>query len=266
MKEYNAFKKIRWSNAIRIVSAVCGAAILVLIILTVSLPENRAGLFSWLGFARPNITKNNPAQESDKELGLSSNVTVNGSVNVRPVDRNDHLWGPIDAPVTMIVYDDFECPFCAQLYETINRAKAEFGNNLLVVVRNFPLISHEQAIPAALAAECAADQAKYWEMYHKLFEANKSGKLVIEQISADAQAIGLDMTVFTPCLTNEKYKDKIMAEKAEVKDLGIIGTPASFINGQYLSGALPYEDFTYPDNTPALGLRSLIQKELSKKQ
>jgi protein-disulfide isomerase len=178
--------------------------------------------------------------------------------------KDDRAYrGSKDAPITIVEYSDFQCPFCAQLYTTIERAKAEFGNSLVVAVRNFPLISHEQAMPAAEAAECAAEQNKYWEMYHALFEANKSDALNIDQMSADAKKIGLDMALFTACLTKEKYKDKIVAEKAEVKDLGIIGTPASFLNNQYLPGALPYEDFTYPDGTPALGLRSLIQQKIN---
>jgi protein-disulfide isomerase len=211
-----------------------------------------------------NLTKIYGKKENaTNDMGLASAVAVNKNMNVRPIDRDDHLWGPIDAPVVFIVYDDFQCPFCAQLYTTIERAKAEFGNSLVVAVRNFPLISHEQAMPAAEAAECAAEQNKYWEMYHALFEANKSDALNIDQMSADAKKIGLDMALFTACLTKEKYKDKIVAEKAEVKDLGIIGTPASFLNNQYLPGALPYEDFTYPDGTPALGLRSLIQQKIN---
>lgn len=260
-KPYNFFKANQVSNALRLLAIVCGAGIVLVVLLYLSVADNRNRLAEWFG-----IEIKRPAtvvKPTGDDAGLAGAVSVNQNINVRPLDRDDHLWGAIDAPVSLIVYDDFECPFCGQFYETINRAKAEFGADLVVAVRHFPLISHEQAIPAALAAECAAESNKFWEMYHELFDDNKSGTLSLEAIKANADKIGLEPIAFNRCLTNETYKAKILAQKEEVKSLGVIGTPASFINNQYVPGALPYEDFTYPDGSAALGLRSLIQQKLN---
>jgi len=263
-KPYNAFKAAQLTNALRILVFACVAAIVLMVILYFSIASNRQSLISWLGFSNPSVVKEKIETAKQGDVGLNGTVAVNESINVRPIDSKDHLWGPIDAPVNLIIYDDFECPFCGQFYDTVNRAKAEFGNSLVVAVRHFPLISHDQAISAAIASECAAEKGKFWEMYNKLFEDNKAGKLKQTEIIKNAETIGLESVSFLACLTKEKYKDKILAEKEEVKNLGVIGTPASFINNQYQPGALPYDDFNYPDGTAGLGLRSLIQQEVNK--
>ena len=251
------------SNAVRALFFVCVSAIVLAIVLYFSVAQNRGFLAGWFGIDRPIVKNQDTNPASTKDAGISGAVSVNSNITVRPIDRNDHLWGPISAPVNLIIYDDFECPFCAQFYETVNRAKAEFGTNLVVAVRNFPLISHDQAMAAAEAAECASAQGKYWEMYHKLYEDNKAGRLKPETYMADAMALNLNEKKFSDCLTKESYKDKILQEKEEVKRLGVIGTPASFLNNQYIPGALPYDDFSYPDGKAALGLHSLIQQKFN---
>jgi len=262
-KHYNAFKANRFDNILRALAILCAAGVILVIILFASTAQNRETIASWFGISRPTVTTNQPATPSNGDTGIKGAVSVNSNINVRAIDRSDHLWGPIDAPVNLIIYDDFECPFCAQFFDTVNRAKAEFGNSLVVAVRHYPLISHEHAIVAAEAAECANDQNKFWEMYNLLYQDNKAGTLKIETINANATSLKLDLKTFSDCLTKEKYKDKILAQKDEVKNLGVIGTPASFINNQYVPGALPYEDFSYPDGSAALGLRSLIQQKLN---
>ncbi len=262
-KHYNAFKANRFDNILRVLAIVCIAGVALVVILFASTPQNRRTIASWFGIEKANIASNQAKSTETNDAGINGAVSVNSSIAVRPLEREDHLWGPIDAPVNLIVYDDFECPFCAQFYETVNRAKLEFGNDLVVAVRHFPLISHEQAIPAAIASECASAQKKFWEMYKLLYEDNKAGNLKPETIVANGATLGLDEKAFNECLTKETYKDKILAQKDEVKNLGVIGTPASFINNQYVPGALPYEDFTYPDGSAALGLRSLIQQKLN---
>ncbi|MCX6792623.1 MAG: thioredoxin domain-containing protein [Candidatus Falkowbacteria bacterium] len=261
-KPYNAFKAAQLTNALRILVFACIAAIVLMIVLYFSMAENRRQLMSWFGINEPNLSKTENKTADQNDVGLNGSVSVNESINVRPLDREDHLWGPIDAPVSLIIYDDFECPFCAQFYDTVNRAKAEFGTSLVVAVRHFPLISHDQAITAAVASECAAEKGKFWDMYNLLFEDNKAGKLKKDEIIKNAETISLEPVSFLGCLTKEKYKDKILSQKEEVKKLGVIGTPASFINNQYVPGALPYADFSYPDGTNAPGLKSLIQQKL----
>lgn len=262
-KPYNPFKATRLNNMLRILALVCLTAIFLVVVLYFSVAENRHGLAAWFGFSSKQLVHEKDKKTETSDLGINGSVAVNKSINVRAIDKTDHLWGPIDAPVNLIIYDDFECPFCAQFFETVNRAKAEFGNSLVVAVRHFPLISHTEAVNAAVASECAAEKNKFWEMYKALFEDNKAGQLKPEVIMKNAQDLNIDLKFFTDCLTKVAYKDKILAEKAEVKDLGVIGTPASFLNNQYLPGALPYDDFNYPDGSAGFGLRSLIQKKLN---
>lgn len=262
-KHYNAFKANRLSNALRITLIICLSAIVLMLVMYVSVGSNRKRIASFFGLNDSKISNNQNEEKSSKDIGLSQSPVVNANMQVRQLDRSDHLWGPIDAPVALIVYYDFECPFSAQFYETIKQAKAEFGNDLVVAARHFPLISHEQAIPAALASECAAQQDKFWEMYDLLYANAKSGKLSNENYQKDAEQLGLNGQAFEECLTKTTYKDKILSEKEEIKGLGVIGTPASFVNNQYIPGAIPYEDFSYPDGSAALGLRSLIQKKLN---
>ncbi len=259
-KIFNAFKQARFTTATRAMIAFCVIVVLVAGGLFLSIPENRGFMRGWFG---PDISrKDSPSNTDSEEAGLQGTATVNGSLQVRSLDPADHLWGPIAAPVQLIVYDDFECPFCAQLYDSIQKAKTEFGSDIVVAVRHFPLSSHEQAVPAAIASECASDQGKFWEMYHELFADSKAGRLSSEEIRTNGGTIGLDESAYSDCLTKGQYTDKILAQKAEIKELGVIGTPASFINNQYLPGAVPYEDFTHPDGTAALGLRSLIKQKL----
>lgn len=262
-KHYNAFKAAQLTNALRILIFTCIGAVVLVAVLYFSIAENRRTVASWFGINSPSLNEpsNNTADIAD--AGIAGSMAINQAINVRPIDNKDHLWGPIDAPVNLIIYEDFECPFCSQFYETVSKAKAEFGNSLVVAFRHFPLVSHDQAIPAAIASECASEQGKFWEMYNELFKDSKLNLLNKDEITKNAETLKLDADKFSTCLTKESYKDKILAEKEEVKKLGVIGTPASFINNQYLAGAVQYEDFKYPDGTPALGLKSLIQNKLN---
>jgi len=261
-KPYNAFKAVQLTNALRLVTFICLVALVLIFILYFSVAENRQSLLGWFGISSPNVNKEVVTPSVKNDAGLTDPVSLNQTLKVRPLDQNDHLWGEINAPVNLIIYEDFECPFCAQFYETVNRAKSEFGNDLVVAIRHFPLASHDLAIGAAMASECAAEKNKFWEMYHELFKTSKTTTLKPEELIKAAVTIGLDAEAFTDCLTKEEYKAKILAQKEEVKVLGVIGTPASFLNNEYLAGAMPYEDFDYPDGARGKGLKTLIQEKL----
>jgi len=181
---------------------------------------------------------------------------------VRAIDDTDHIWGDINAPVQLIIYDDFECPFCAKFYDTTEQIKQEFGDKVVVAFRHFPLTIHPQAMTAALAAECAAEQGKFWQMYHKLFADNKAGQMNKEQFKQDAVNIGLDAVKFNQCLDIKKYKDKVLAQMLEGKNAGVSGTPGNFVNGEPLPGAYPFEDFIRRDGKKAEGMKSIILRHL----
>lgn len=182
---------------------------------------------------------------------------------VKEVEASDHLWGEISAPVKIIVYDDFENPFSADFTQTLKRVKEEFGAKTVIAFRHYPLTSiHPYAMLAAEAAECAADEGKFWEMHDKLFADNLADKMGAEQFKKDAADLGLAEVKFNQCLETEKHKEKIEAQMIEGKNANVNGTPTVFVNGEILPGAYPLEDFTSPDGVKTEGLRSVINRHL----
>lgn len=263
-KNNNIFRATQMNNIVRLLGIFCVIVVVGSLLLLLTIPTNRQYIMGWFREDDLNVTAKNSKNIKQAEAGINGIAVVNENMKVSPLTPEDHLWGNISSPVQLIIYEDFQCPFCAQLYDSVEQAKAEFGSDLVVAVRHYPLLNHPQALPAAEASECAADQNKFWEMYHELFTLNKGGSLSSESIQAAGKKLGLDEAIYSDCLTKAKYQDKILAQKEEVRKLGVGGTPASFINEEYFAGALPYEDFTHPDETQALGLRSLIKKKLGK--
>jgi protein-disulfide isomerase len=203
---------------------------------------------------------NNLKEESKIALEKAKTAAVRP---VRPIDESDHIWGDLNAPVKLIIYDDFQCPFCARFYDTVEEIKKEFGDKVVIAFRHFPLRFHLHAYPAALASECAAEQGKFWEMYAKLFADNKAGRLDKNQFKQDAVDLGLDQAKFNQCLDTEKYKDKIQAQMVEGRNFGVNGTPGNFINGEPVPGAIPFEDFTDSSGRQREGVRKIIQRHLN---
>ncbi len=202
----------------------------------------------------------NLKDESKKALAEAKTAAVRP---VRPIDKTDHIWGNLNAPVQLIIYDDFQCPFCARFYDTVEKIKKEFGDKVVIAFRHFPLRMHLYAYPAALAAECAAEQGKFWEMYDKLFIDNKAGQLSKDQFKQDAADLGLDQAKFNQCLDTEKYKDKIQAQMVEGRNFGVNGTPGNFVNGEPVPGAVPFDDFTDSSGRQREGMKSIIQRHLN---
>jgi protein-disulfide isomerase len=157
------------------------------------------------------------------------------------VDATGPSKGPENAPVTIVEFSDFECPYCVRAEETVKEVLAAYPGKIKLVYRDFPLPMHAKAVKAAEAAHCAQDQGKYWEMHGKLF-ANAQ-KLDVSDLKGHARAIGLDGGKFDQCLdSGEKAKVVEMHKKAG-EEAGVTGTPAFFINGRPLSGAQPLDAF-----------------------
>ncbi len=207
------------------------------------------------------VLKNNRSPISQQQNGDKNNYQIKP---VRPIDQTDHLWGKIDAPVQLIIYSDFECPYCADFTKTIEQVKQQFSDQVVIAFRHYPLTIHAEAVLAAEASECAAEQGQFWQMYDQLFNNNKTGQLNKEQFKKDAADLGLDQVKFNQCLESEKYKDKVLAQMIEGKNAGVTGTPTSFVNGQILVGAYPFEDFTARDGKKELGMKSIIEGKLKK--
>jgi protein-disulfide isomerase len=149
--------------------------------------------------------------------------------------------GPATAPVTIVEFSDFECPFCGQQYPIMKKVEADFAGRIRVVYRHMPLNNvHPHAQKAAEASMCANDQQKFWEMHDAMFQDNKN--LDVNALKQKAAALKLDTQAFNGCLDTSKYQDAVTNDIHEGVKLGITGTPVMFINGRYFSGVQPYEE------------------------
>jgi protein-disulfide isomerase len=150
--------------------------------------------------------------------------------------------GPAQAPVTIVEFSDFECPFCKRAHPTVTQLLEKYSGKVKLVYRDFPLESiHPQARRSAEAARCANDQGKFWEYYDVLF--NESPKLSPDDLKRYGAQIGLDMTKFDACVAGAVHKAGVQKDLDEGTRLGVTGTPAFFINGRLISGAQPLEAF-----------------------
>ncbi len=150
--------------------------------------------------------------------------------------------GLVTAPVTIVKFEDFHCPFCRRAHATLQALQARYGDKLRIVHRDLPLEGlHPGATRSHLAARCAGEQGKFWEFQDKLYEVPP--KPTPGQLKEIAQQLGLDVPAFEACFAANKYQAAIEKDFAEGEALGITGTPTFFINGRMLRGAQPMEVF-----------------------
>jgi len=169
-----------------------------------------------------------------------------------PIDGSP-VKGNADALVTLVEFSDYQCPFCARADATVVQLQKDYGSKLRVVMKQNPLSFHPRAKPAALAAMAAGEQGKYWEYHGKLFANAKA--LEDADLEKYAQELGLDMNRWKAALTKPEFSATIDRDQSLAGKLGANGTPAFFINGRFLSGAQPIDNF-----------KSLIDEELEKAQ
>ena len=157
---------------------------------------------------------------------------------------DDSVLGDKNAPVTIVEWSDYECPFCARFHsETFGQIKSKYidTGKVKFVYRDFPLSFHQNAQPAAEAAECAGEQNKYWEMHNLLFTQGVQGG--VASFKQFAKQIGLNTATFNTCLDTGKMKAEIQKDFADGQKVGIQGTPGFVVNGQLISGAQPFSVF-----------------------
>src|SRR6185312_16054053 len=151
------------------------------------------------------------------------------------------MKGAKDAPVTIVQWSDFQCPFCGRVEPTVAKVMDTYKGKVRVVWRDLPLPFHPNALPSAIAARAAGEQGKFWEMHDKLFaDQAHEDRATFEKY---AQELGLNMTKFKAALDAQKGKAAIEADAAAGGKIGAHGTPAFFVNGKFLSGAQPFEVF-----------------------
>lgn len=153
-----------------------------------------------------------------------------------PVSGGDHLRGGLDAPLQLVVYGDYECPYTRRALIQVRAVRGELGDDFLLIYRNFPLIEiHPHALGAAQAAEAAARQDKFWEMHDSLFEHQWA--LADADLATYARQVGLDESRFDADRGSASVRSRIDADVRSGKSSGVQGTPTLFINGQFYSGS-----------------------------
>src|SRR5215216_2846775 len=159
--------------------------------------------------------------------------------------------GPEDAPITIVEFSDYQCPFCRRWHDEVYEPLlASYPGQIKLVYRNLPLTSiHPDALSAAEAAMCAGEQDAYWPYHEKLFSSDSLGRQIYIHY---AQELSLNMTTFEACMTEHKYQEAIQIDSDFAIDMGIRSTPTFFINGLAVVGAQPLDVF-----------KQVIDKELA---
>ena len=166
-------------------------------------------------------------------------------VHIRELDpavdpQRDHVVGPADAPLTLVEYGDFECPFCARSYPAVKAIRRELGDRLRFVFRHFPRPEHPHARHAAEASEAAAAQGRFWQMHDMLFEHQAA--LANQDLVGYAATIGLDVGRFEHDLTSHVFVERVHADLESAARSGAHGTPTFFINGVKHEGPDTFDD------------------------
>jgi protein-disulfide isomerase len=155
--------------------------------------------------------------------------------------------------VTIIEFAEFQCPFCTRVRPTLEQIENTYKDRVRFVWKHLPLVSiHSHAMDAAIAAEAARKQGRFWEYHDKLF-ANQS-QLEPDALRKYAEELGLDLTRFDRDRADQEVKTRVLEDMTEATSLGVTSTPTFFINGRLVSGAMPFETFS-----------TIIDEELAKR-
>jgi protein-disulfide isomerase len=156
-----------------------------------------------------------------------------------PVRPDDPIRGNPKAPVTLVLFSDFQCPFCARVGPTLDQVRQQYGDKVRIVWKHQPLGFHPNALPAAEAAEAAREQGKFWPMHDKLFAAQR--ELSAETYERIAREIGLDLKKFQQATASGRFRARIQEDQQLASRIGAGGTPTMFVNGERIVGAVPFE-------------------------
>jgi protein-disulfide isomerase len=183
-----------------------------------------------------------------RQVSKANNVSINLEKPLEPRFEVSTDGAPFrggeNAKVTIVEFSDFQCPYCTKANETLKELSAFYGDKIKIVYKHYPLTSiHPVAPKAAEASICAQQQGmdKFWALHDEMF--NNARGLSVGIIKDQAKKIGLDVEQFNQCLTSGKFAQQVKAELDEGTALGVTSTPAFFINGRFIKGALPFEVF-----------------------
>lgn len=149
--------------------------------------------------------------------------------------------GPDTAPVSVVAFSDFQCPYCARVNPTLDQIREEYPEQVRVVFKHFPLPMHPQAMNAHKAAVAAAAQGKFWEMHDRVFAAPQA--MDPASLREHAEAIGLDLARYDAAVASPETEARVRADMQQGSRVGVRGTPTFFVNGVQISGAQPFERF-----------------------
>ena len=193
--------------------------------------------------------KNSNTNNANKAVaGANANANTNAvaapsaplQINYAVTDK-DHVRGKADAKVTILEWSDFECPYCKTFHESMIQLMEAYPDDVRWVFKNFPLSFHPEATPAAIAAECAAEQKgndMFWQYGDKLYENQDTlGTALYEKLAKD---LGLNTSTFKDCITNKSTADIVTNDTSVGSANGVQGTPGNFLNGTELGGAVPF--------------------------
>jgi protein-disulfide isomerase len=182
-------------------------------------------------------------READARRALREKATV--VIQLEPprveVAADGPSRGPDDAPITIVEFSDFQCPFCRRAVPTLHEVMEKYPGKVRIVYRNLPLGSHGRARPAAEAALCAGEQGQFWAYHDLLFQNQR--QLEDEDLARYAGEVGIDTDKFKACVDEKRFDSRVNADMEAARAAGVTGTPAFFVNGIMLSGAKPAGDF-----------------------
>ncbi len=206
------------------------------------------------------LLKNAATQQARQKYGEELRANANVALLLQPpgvdIGQNDpaRIEGNPSAPITIVEFGDFQCPFCGRVEPTLMALLKKYNGKVKLAFRDFPLSTiHTYAEIAAEASRCAEAQGRFWPMHDAIY-ADQS-KLTEDDLVATAGRLGLNVDSFTACLKAGTYKAAIQQDEADGARAGVTGTPSFFINGRFLSGALPEPQFEAIINSELAALK-----------
>jgi protein-disulfide isomerase len=203
--------------------------------------------------------------ESETAKGTSSEIQAQTYLasSSPVVEAGDEIFGSSDAVLKIFVYEDYTSLYSANLADTLDKIKAEFGNRVVVIIRPYIVDDSVASLRLAQAVSCAGEQGKWKEMRALLFAQAKNKQLLVDNLPNYETQLSLNNNDFAACLTNIEKSGRIEQSVAAAQSYGVQGTPTMFIGGEMVIGARPYEDFVDSNGDKIIGLKSVVEGRIN---
>ncbi len=216
----------------------------------------------WLAW--PNHSEKQTQIEGEKLIKENSETIISASFKnslMPEISSQDYLWGNQDAKLSLVVYEDLSQSFSADLDQSLEKLKKDYGNDLKIAYRSFPA-SGSFGLKAAQNFRCAFAQGKGWEFRQEILSIVKERSLLEEDFYLIAKKLELNQEKFKSCLGDQKVTNDLIEQTKEAAQYGVIGSPTLFIGDEMINGARPLADFTDSSNDKIEGLETIIQRKL----